>query len=30
MHGGDEQGEPLDEQLGEEALVDRPLGGVRA
>jgi branched-chain amino acid transport system permease protein len=30
MHGG-ETGEPLeDEQLGEEALVDRPLGGVRA
>jgi branched-chain amino acid transport system permease protein len=29
MHGGDEA-EPFDEQLGEEALVDRPLGGVRA
>jgi branched-chain amino acid transport system permease protein len=29
MHGGDEI-EPIDEQLGEEALVDRPLGGVRA
>jgi branched-chain amino acid transport system permease protein len=30
MHGGDVQEEPVDEQLGEEALVDRPLGGVRA
>jgi branched-chain amino acid transport system permease protein len=29
MHGGD-MDEPFDEQLGEEALVDRPLGGVRA
>jgi branched-chain amino acid transport system permease protein len=29
MHGG-ETGEPIDEQLGEEALIDRPLGGVRA
>src|SRR5262249_8643613 len=30
MHGVAIEGEPLDEQLGEEALVDRPLGGVRA
>jgi branched-chain amino acid transport system permease protein len=30
MHGGAIEGETLDEQLGEEALVDRPLGGVRA
>ena len=29
MHGG-EAGEPIDELLGEDALVDRPLGGVRA
>jgi branched-chain amino acid transport system permease protein len=29
LHGG-EEGEPTDEQLGEEALIDRPLGGVRA
>jgi branched-chain amino acid transport system permease protein len=29
MHGGDLD-EPIEEQLGEEALVDRPLGGVRA
>jgi branched-chain amino acid transport system permease protein len=29
MHGGEES-EPMDEQLGEDALVDRPLGGVRA
>ena len=29
MHGGDIE-EPVDEQLGEDALVDRPLGGVRA
>src|SRR5207302_8681813 len=28
LHG--ESGEPADEQLGEEALIDRPLGGVRA
>jgi branched-chain amino acid transport system permease protein len=28
LHGGEEG--DLDEQLGEEALVDRPLGGVRA
>jgi branched-chain amino acid transport system permease protein len=29
MHGGDDI-EPVDEQLGEAALIDRPLGGVRA
>ena len=29
MHAGDED-EPIDELLGEEALLDRPLGGVRA
>ena len=29
MHGGDID-EPFEDQLGEEALVDRPLGGVRA
>jgi branched-chain amino acid transport system permease protein len=29
MHGGEDI-EPLDDQLGEEGLVDRPLGGVRA
>jgi branched-chain amino acid transport system permease protein len=29
MHGG-ETDEPVEDQLGEEALVDRPLGGVRA
>jgi branched-chain amino acid transport system permease protein len=29
MHAGDED-EPIDEMLGEEALLDRPLGGVRA
>jgi branched-chain amino acid transport system permease protein len=29
LHGGSDE-EPMDEQLGEEALVDRPLGGVRA
>ena len=29
MHGGEDI-EPVDDQLGEEALVDRPLGGVRA
>jgi branched-chain amino acid transport system permease protein len=28
MHGG--EAEPLEDQLGEEALIDRPLGGVRA
>jgi branched-chain amino acid transport system permease protein len=28
MHGG--EAEPLEEQLGEEALIDRPVGGVRA
>ena len=28
MHGDSD--EPLDEQMGEEALIDRPLGGVRA
>jgi branched-chain amino acid transport system permease protein len=32
LHGGEpgEAGEPIEDQLGEEALVDRPLGGVRA
>ena len=30
LHGGLDDEEPLDDQLGEEALVDRPLGGVRA
>jgi branched-chain amino acid transport system permease protein len=30
MHAGDEGDEPIDELLGEEALLDRPLGGVRA
>jgi branched-chain amino acid transport system permease protein len=31
MHGGmTEEGEPSEDQLGEEALIDRPLGGVRA
>ncbi|MGI9148926.1 MAG: branched-chain amino acid ABC transporter permease [Chloroflexota bacterium] len=29
MHAGDDV-EPIDDQLGEEALIDRPLGGVRA
>jgi branched-chain amino acid transport system permease protein len=29
MHAGDEN-EPIDELLGEEALIDRPVGGVRA
>src|SRR4051794_33938518 len=29
MHGGDVD-DPLDEQLSEQALIDRPLGGVRA
>jgi len=29
MHGGDDV-EPIDDQLGEAALIDRPLGGVRA
>jgi branched-chain amino acid transport system permease protein len=29
MHGGEDI-EPLDDQLGEDALIDRPLGGVRA
>jgi len=29
MHGGDLD-EPLEDQFGEEALIDRPLGGVRA
>ena len=29
MHGGEDL-EPIDDQLGEDALVDRPLGGVRA
>jgi branched-chain amino acid transport system permease protein len=29
MHGGDDI-EPIDDQLGEAALIDRPLGGVRA
>jgi ABC-type branched-subunit amino acid transport system permease subunit len=28
LHGG--TNEPADEQLGEDALIDRPLGGVRA
>jgi branched-chain amino acid transport system permease protein len=30
MHGGDVGDEPIDDQLGEDALIDRPLGGVRA
>jgi branched-chain amino acid transport system permease protein len=30
MHGGDEPDEPIEELLGEEALIDRPVGGVRA
>jgi branched-chain amino acid transport system permease protein len=30
MHGGEPGEEPIEDQLGEEALVDRPLGGVRA
>jgi branched-chain amino acid transport system permease protein len=30
MHGGAAGEEPIEDQLGEEALVDRPLGGVRA
>jgi branched-chain amino acid transport system permease protein len=30
MHGGEIEGEPVEDQLGEEALVDRPLRGVRA
>ncbi|HEY0581691.1 MAG TPA: branched-chain amino acid ABC transporter permease [Chloroflexota bacterium] len=30
LHSGREGDEPLDELLGEEALIDRPLGGVRA
>jgi branched-chain amino acid transport system permease protein len=30
MHGGDVADEPIDEMLGEDALIDRPLGGVRA
>jgi branched-chain amino acid transport system permease protein len=29
MHGGEDI-EPIDDQLGEEGLIDRPLGGVRA
>jgi hypothetical protein len=29
MHGGEDI-EPIDDQLGEDALIDRPLGGVRA
>jgi hypothetical protein len=29
LHSGD-QNEPIDDLLGEEALIDRPLGGVRA